>query len=442
MAGVAGVRGAARAALLGLYLVLVCTPLAIAAAPPRPPGRSFWLELGVAIGFLALGQTALQFGLIARFERVSRPFGIDLVMQYHRQMGMLAAGAMLIHAGVLVIVRPASLAALARFDVGLLAGFGSILAVSALITLTLFRKQMGLRYETWRVTHVLLSILALVAAQVHVSRSGIYSGVPWKSVALLCFSTACVALVVYLRLVMPARLRRHPYAVAEVRPEGGSTWTVVLAPVGHDGLTFAPGQFAWLKLGCSPWSVGEHPFSFSSSAERRDRIEFAIKELGDFTRTIGSTAIGTKAYVDGPHGSFSSDFHDAPAGFLFVAGGIGIAPVISMLRTLSDRSDRRRHVVVYACTSEDRVSFREELHDLTRTLDLKLVLVLSEPPAGWTGPTGFITREILEEFVSAEGKPRVAFVCGPDAMMASVEKSLLACGLTRRRIHMERFNLA
>ena len=62
-----------------------------------------------------------------------------------------------------------------------------------------------------------------------------------------------------------------------------------------------------MKLGRSPYTLQEHPFSFSSSAERSDRLEFGIKELGDFTSTIGDTALGTPAYLDGPHGCLSID---------------------------------------------------------------------------------------------------------------------------------------
>jgi ferredoxin-NADP reductase len=127
---------------------------------------------------------------------------------------------------------------------------------------------------------------------------------------------------------------------------------------------------------------------------------------------------------------------------LFVAGGIGIAPILSMSRTLSDRKDRRSHVLVYACTSWERVSFWPELQELTRTLDLKLVVVLAHPPAGWAGPSGLVSQEVLQPLVGVDGKRRVAFVCGPDAMMTAVERSLLACGMPARDIHMERFNLA
>jgi predicted ferric reductase len=426
-----------------LYVALAATPLLVAAAPPRPPGRPFWHELGVALGFVALGQMALQFGLVGRFKRLSRPFGLDLVMQFHRQLGLLAASALAVHAALLLFLRPGVPGALAgRSGLGLMSGFAAFVAVSSLVLLTLARKRLGIGYESWRVGHALLSIAALGFAQAHVSLTGFYSGAPWKNLALVAFSGTCLVPLAYLRLVMPYRLRRRPWVVTEVRPEGGSTWTLALAPLGHAGLGFAPGQFAWLRLGSSPWSVEEHPFSLSSSAQDPGRVEFAIKELGDFTRAIGSTAIGTKAWIDGPHGSFSSDFHEAPAGFLFVSGGIGIAPALSMLRTLADRGDRRAHVLVYACSSLDRVSFFDELGALARRLDLKVALVLTHPPAGWSGPSGFLTKDILEPFVAVDGAPRVAFVCGPDAMMASVEEILLACGLPRRLIQMERFDLA
>jgi predicted ferric reductase len=437
------VKRVARAAALGSYLLAASAPLLIAASPPRPGGRAFWTELGVAIGFVALGQTALQFGLIARFARLSRPFGIDLVMQFHRQMGVLALIGMIVHAVVLTAARPGTWSTLGvRGGSGALTGIAAVGCVLALVLLTLARKRMRLGYELWRGLHLGLSVLALACAQAHVMASGLYARAAWKAAALGAFSTACVGLIAYLRLVRPARLKRRPYVVAEVRPEGGSTWTLALVPSNHEGVRFAPGQFAWIKVGCSPWSIREHPFSFSSSAEEKGRIEFAVKEAGDFTRTIGSTAPGTIAYVDGPHGSFSTDFHECPAGYLFVAGGIGIAPILSMLRTLADRKDRRNHVLVHACTSLDRVSFRADLQALAAAIDLELVLVLTDPPSGWTGPSGYVSQDILRPFVAPGGNRRCAFVCGPDGMMSSVERSLLDCGMSPRDIHLERFNLA
>jgi predicted ferric reductase len=426
-----------------LYVGLALVPLLTVLVPPRPLARDFWIELSLAAGFIGLAQLGLQFALIARFERISRPFGIDLVMQYHRQIGVITALLVLAHPVILVIRRPAYLSILNPLsgNSASRAGVISVLALLLLIVFSFWRKQLRIGYETWRVSHALLAIVSVVLAQLHVSLVGIYVNTPWKHGVLIAWSALLIALIVYLRLIKPIQMGRRAWEVVEIRPEPARTWMLALAPVDHAGMRFAPGQFAWLKVGVSPWSIEEHPFSFSSSAERTDRIEFGIKELGDFTSGIGQIPIGTRAFLDGPHGSFSIDFQPA-GGYLFIAGGIGISPILSMLKTLADRHDERSHVLVYACSRWDRIAFREEIDTIAEALPLRVVYVLEEAHESWTGPTGFISREVLEPLVSnAVADDLHVFVCGPDAMLSLVEQTLLAIGLPEERINMERFNV-
>jgi predicted ferric reductase len=227
----------------------------------------------------------------------------------------------------------------------------------------------------------------------------------------------------------------------DVRPDVAGTWSLALEPDGHSGLAFAPGQFAWIKVGPSPWNVEEHPFSFSSSAERPQRLEFGIKELGDFTGSIGRVPTGTRVLVDGPHGSFSCDFHAADE-LLLIAGGIGISPILSMLRTLADRRDRRPVTIVSACSRWDGVAFRSVLDELERQLTLKTVYVLEEGHSGWRGPVGYVTRDVLAPWVAGDPTRRQVFLCGPDAMMMAVERVLRESGVPRERVSLERFQLA
>src|SRR5215471_6818678 len=121
-----------------------------------------------------------------------------------------------------------------------------------------------------------------------------------------------------------------------------------------------------------------------------------IKELGDFTRTVGSIEPGTRAYLDGPHGTFSPDRHEGPA-FALLAGGIGIAPMMSMLRTFADRGDRRPSVLFYANRHIEDAMFGEELEELTQKLALEVVHVVSQPPDGWQGERGRIDAELLRK---------------------------------------------
>jgi predicted ferric reductase len=428
--------------LVGLYVLLALVPLIVGLAPPAPTGRAFWLELSVALGFVGLGQLALQFALIARFRRVSQPFGIDLVMQYHRQIGILAALLVLAHPAVLLVWRPAYRVMLnpVTGDWAARSGLLATIAMVGLVVVSLWRRPLHIGYEAWRVSHALLGVAALGLAQLHVSLTGLYVNAPWKHTFLVAWCTLFVGLVVYLRLIKPMELARRPWRVVELRPDVAGTWSLGIEPDGHEGLAFAPGQFAWIKLGRSPWSVEEHPFSFSSSAERPARVEFGIKELGDFTSRIGDVPLGTRVLLDGPHGSFSCDFHPSDS-FLFIAGGIGISPVLSMLRTLADRGDRRPVRLVYACSRWDRTAFRSELESLEGRLDLRTVYVLEEAHEGWTGPTGYVTQEVLAPLLADDAGRRQVFLCGPDAMMMLVERILLECGVPRGGISMERFHL-
>jgi predicted ferric reductase len=422
------------------YVTLAVTPLLIALGPPRPVGRAFLVELSIALGFIGFAQMGLQLGLIARFQNISRPLGIDLVMQYHRQIAYLALIVVLAHPAILILHRPTYLQLLNPFG-GTLASRTGVISILALLVLTatsIWRRQLRIGYESWRVTHALLGIGAIVLAQAHIYLLGAFANAPWKQGALALWTLALVGLIVWLRLVKPLVLLRRPWQVAEVLPEAPTTWTVVLEPRDHDGIRFAPGQFAWIKFG-NPWSVDEHPFSFSSSAERPDRLELGIKELGDFTNRIGEVASGTPVYIDGPHGSFSSDFQKADS-FLFIAGGIGISPILSMLRTLADRNDPRSHVLVYACSRWSRTAFRDELDRLRGTLDLHVVYVFEEPHEGWSGASGYVDGEILRPLLREDQSQHV-LMCGPDAMMTAVEKALYEAGVPDRRIHMERFNL-
>ncbi len=435
----------ARAALLlvGGYALLALVPLAVALVPPSPPGRPFLLELSLALGFIGLGQLALQFGLIARFEKVSRPFGIDLVMHYHRGLGQLSLGLVLLHPLVLFFSRPRGLSLLNPFEAGWAVNLGTFATACLLgvVGLSLYRRRLGLSYELWRLTHALLALGALVLALWHTTVVGAYVGTAaWKGWALWLWTLSLAGLVLYLRLVKPLLLGLRPWVVEDVQEDLAESWTVRLRPVGHPGRRFFSGQFAWLKLD-SPWSADEHPFSFSSSADRPGALEFGIKELGDFTRTVGTWAKGRRAYLDGPHGSFSPEFHPEATSCLFVAGGIGISPLLSMIRTLVDRRDARPHVLVYACSAWDRVAFRRELEEAAQTLSLKIVYVLERPPEGWQGPSGYPDLSVLRPVVDGLPRGAHAFVCGPDRMMDAVEQALDGCGLSPAQVHLERFNL-
>lgn len=115
-------------------------------------------------------------------------------------------------------------------------------------------------------------------------------------------------------------------------------------------------------------------------------------EVGDFTSTIKETRAGDRAAVHGAFGRFSYALHPEERDLVFIAGGIGITPLISMLRHMRDTRDDRSVLLFYANPAEDRIVLRRELEEIEngRHPMLKLVHALSHPDEGWSGERGQI----------------------------------------------------
>lgn len=428
---------------IGVYLALVAAPLLVLLAGPVPAGAGLWWDLSMGLGFAGLAIMGVQFALTARFRRASAPFGIDIIYHFHRYVALVGIALVLAHYGIVRAWFADTLGPLNPLEAPwhMTAGRLSLALLLAVIVTSLWRKPLHIDYDRWRVGHALMATAALLLAVVHVVGVGYYTAAPWKRWLWTGYSLFWVFLIVYVRLVKPWRMLAAPWRVEAVRSERGRAWTLTLAPEGHAGLRFDPGQFAWLTLGHSPLRFEEHPFSIASSAAEPRRLEFTIKELGDFTRTVKDVKPGTVAYLDGPYGVFSVDRHPEAPGFAFVAGGVGIAPVISMLRTLADRGDRRPLKLYYCNKRWDEVIFREELDALARRLDLKVNHVLSEPPADWNGTSGRLDAALLERTLPANRGALVYFVCGPKGLNETVTRALRSMGVPLARIHFELFDM-
>lgn len=428
---------------IAVYLGLVLTPVLVLLVGDSPTGRGFWTDFSLALGYAAIAMMGIQFVLTARFRRASAPFGIDIIYYFHRIMAVLGFLLIVAHALILLWVKPGFAAQLRSMDLPAhtVAALLSFALLLALVVSSLWRKPLRIRYEHWRLAHGALAIGALALAAMHIEWSGYYIGPPWKRALWTVITLSWALLLGYVRVIKPWRLLRTPYRVVSVTPERGDAWTVALEPAGHAGLRFEAGQFAWLTFARSPYSLSEHPFSIASSAERPRELRFTIKELGDFTRTMGRLQPGTRVCVDGPYGAFTLAGGDSPAGYVFVAGGVGMAPIMSMLRTLADRGDQRPHVLIYGNWTWERVLFREELEALQSQLNLRVVHVLQEAPPGWDGETGLLTQELLRRHLPEDPRGHACYICGPKPMIALVERGLHRLGVPLRQIHSELFDL-
>jgi predicted ferric reductase len=428
---------------IGVYLLVILAPLVVVLLADVPPGRSFVVDFSVALGFVGLAMLGLEFALCARFKAATAPFGMDAVVQFHRWISYVALVLILAHPILLFIENTDTLKSLNVLDAPARARL-SVLSVVALLLLmvtSVWRLRLHIKYELWQIIHSVLAVVAVVAALVHAILVGYYLNTDWKIAVWIVYSAVLVWLLAWVRIVKPFQRLRRPWRVVGVEPERDSTWTLVVAPDGHEGFGFMPGQYGWITVNRSPFTITNHPFSFSSSAERAPgELRLSIKERGDFTRTIKDVDPGSVVYLDGPHGVLSCDRYPGP-GFVFIGGRVGVTPLLSMLKTLADRGDPRPCTMILASADADTIAFREELDELEQRLDLKVVHVLSRPGPEWEGERGHVTADRLQRHLP-EGRASYSyFVCGTSQFMNEMEHALVAVGVPFKNVHTERFDM-
>jgi predicted ferric reductase len=426
-------------AWLGILIGICVAPLVFALMSTNRAGQGFWTDFSIALGFVGLALMGIDFALVARVKAVAEPFGTDALIDFHRQIGYAGLAFVLVHVALSAEWKQVKSFTPAETPARVLFGALAAAALVALVATSVWRRQLRLSYEVWQVVHAVLAVIAVVAALIHVLLVNYYVDSIWKQALWSVMTAAFVWLLVWVRLIRPLRIRRRPWTVERVTPERSSTTVLTLRPTGHAGLRFEPGQFAWITVGRSPFSVTSHPFSFCSSAESNGSVEVAIKAAGDFSSGVATVKPGTEVYLDGPHGVFSIDQYEG-AGFCLIAGGVGIAPALSMLETLAERGDVRPVVLFAGNRDWDSVIFRTRIDEVTPRLNLKVVHTLEEPPPNWTGEVGYLNADILTRHLPAGYRRFQFFACGPNPMLDAVETALVQIGTPADRIHTERFD--
>jgi predicted ferric reductase len=435
--------GARRVGWLSVHLLVAVAPLMLC-LPQMRPGRGFLVDFSVALGFVALSVLGLQFALAARFSRSSAPFGIDVVLTYHRQISFLAVAAAFGHPVLLFLAadRYRALLDLAHLPLRAQCAWLSVAALALLMVTSIWRRALRLSYQAWHVLHSALGVVIVLAALGHAFLVDYYFSEPLVRGIWIAYAAAFLWLAVWVRVVKPLRLALRPWRVVELWPELGGGLTVGLEPAFRHGgraFTFRAGQFAWILPSRNPFTPTWHPFSMSSSA-RGSRVEFTIKQVGGFTDSLRQLRLGDRVYVDGPHGSFTLEDHPG-MGYVFLAAGVGVTPFLSMLSTLADQGDQRPVLLLLGNRYEDQVTGVRQLARLQGRLNLRVVHVISRPGDQWTGETGRIDAELLDYHLPLERRSLQYFVCAREDMVRSVEASLQQLSIPAERVHSEHFGM-
>ena len=432
-----------------IVLLVPCAGLALLALTAWIPWRNLTspldahtvaIALGRTLGLLAAMLLMLQFTMSARLKFLDRAFALDRLLRFHALTGAAA--------GVLAACHPLFLFATDVYELGgspasqwrILLGVATLVLLTVILCTSLWRAFLQIPFRAWRRLH-LFTFVAVATVSVHALAIGgdLRGGWPfyfWTAVLVLY-----AALFAWVRIVKPILLHRRRYVVDAIEKVSPNTWNLDLSRRPIPPPRHFPGQFALLR----PYHDGlpreQHPFTISSSPTGDATISFTIKESGDFTRRIGEIQLGDLVSVDGPYGRFSFLLKKAKKcdHLLMIAGGVGITPLLSMLRFMRDTDDNRPVTLIWANRTQNDIFFREEIDSLPQDLpNLRIHHVLSDEP-DWPGPTGFLTEPLLQKLLTEGDRRARVFLCGPPPMMTSVAAALRRIGFPRRRIHTEKF---
>jgi ferredoxin-NADP reductase len=206
--------------------------------------------------------------------------------------------------------------------------------------------------------------------------------------------------------------------------------------------TYLPGQFVSVRFTNGGTVHGPRSFSISSSPTERNSIELTIKKTGEFTTALWELTEGHELQLTGPFGLFYLDPDKArDRDICFIAGGTGIAPLLSMLRWAQDKGLPNRFILLYSVRTAEDVIYALELAErsaASENLTAVITLTRQEHAKGWKGEYGRINADKIHRYIP-NLKQTDFFICGPPEMVNAVVKTLFDLGVERGHVKIERW---
>ena len=205
----------------------------------------------------------------------------------------------------------------------------------------------------------------------------------------------------------------------------------VVTPDGKKPFEHRPGQCAMLSVP----GISEAMISITSSPTNKEYIEFSVKKCGCLTDWLHQMEVGQCITVRGPYGRpFPVDDELAGKDLLFVAGGIGLAPLRSVINYVRDNREKYGTVdIVYGSRSkDDLVDYREIVEEWEKTEGFHVHLTIDREQEGWDGHVGFVPNYVKE---LAPDVKKTVLMCGPPIMIKFTLQGLMELGFDKTRIY-------
>jgi len=386
---------------------------------------------GEISGILGVLLFSINLILSTRLKVVEKVFdGLNDVYAKHNTLGQISLMLLMLHPLLLIPRYAADINDAAKFimpspnNVPKTLGSVALSIMMFLIVLTLYLRP---KYNLWKVTHKFLG-LAFFVASIHVYLiPGYILTYPILKLYILFFILLGIISFLYKTVFEKYTVKKYKYSVNEIRNLNKDILEISLVPL-REKIKYKPGQFIFIKFKGKGIINESHPFSIVS-APNEDELKIAVKNLGDYTSKLkDQLSKGTIADIEEPYGVFT--YKNKNPNQIWIAGGIGITPFISMVKDIVLTKDKEIKIDLYYCVHNERECV---YLDILKSLPKNINLITY-----YSDENKHIDADyILNNSQNVEYKD--ILICAPVKMVQSLKAQFIKEGINKKSIYSEEF---
>ncbi|KMQ52565.1 oxidoreductase FAD/NAD(P)-binding domain-containing protein otein [Chitinispirillum alkaliphilum] len=406
-------------------------------------------SLGMLFGIISYIYFLNALIISARIPYFDRLYGHDRVLLFHGYLALTASVFAFAHIYFKRIYFPKTNF---QINLGITATviFLSIIITTLLFMVTtrihllkpverfriFFTKRLKLDYSFLKAFHN-LTALAVIILTAHVMLASPTNETYQRLGIMGVWSLIAITGYVYHKFIRLFIMSRKALKITRVNSLNDSVVEIEMRPEKGREIKHKAGQFGYFRILSKMCGSDEHPFTISSPPQSSE-LTITVKNLGDYTAKLDKLETGAKVLFDGPYGVFSPVQDTAP--MLFVAGGIGITPFLSILSHWGNATVKSPVTLVWSVRYEEDLIHREFFRSAERDIKNFSFVPIVTSQKDRSGEEKRINQKLFSELIS-QPENTSAYICGPDTMRIAAVKALRKNGVKGSNIHFEKFSL-
>ncbi|MGC8479359.1 MAG: ferredoxin--NADP reductase [Candidatus Micrarchaeia archaeon] len=229
-----------------------------------------------------------------------------------------------------------------------------------------------------------------------------------------------------------------PYVISNIRKCTPNVTAFTFKAEDGSSIDFFPGMFAMLEYRNEDTKEKIARAFSIANAPPSNELEFLISMIhGKFTSKLDNAKINDRYYISAPYGQFKFDMKENKK-LLFLAGGTGLAPFMSMVKQMENNKIKSDCIMLYSVKFKEEIIEKDELERFEKELGLKTVVTVtrSDGTDGWMGEKGHVDADMIQRHVP-DLKERIAYICGPPAFVKAIKDALVNLGVDNKDIKAE-----